>query len=238
MGNINHARYLHTATTLQNGKILLVGGFSSGNTRSIAELYDPNLGMFTDTGSTTVPTVYHTATLLNNGLVLIAGGNQGNGSNYLATAELYDSTTGLFTATGSLHTARQEHGSALLNDGTVLVAGGYNGAYLASAEIYNPVTKAFAVTGNLNTARIEPFMPSVPLLGNAGTVLIAGGRNSVTSRAPSSTMERRRSRVMSIPSTLWSASPMRRLVISAPSPMDTALLSAPRQQIAALLPMV
>ena len=40
------------------------------------------------------------------------------------------------------------------------------------------MTKAFAVTGNLNTARIEPFMPSVPLLGNAGTVLIAGGRNS------------------------------------------------------------
>jgi hypothetical protein len=177
-GNLSHARYLHTATELSNGYVLMVGGFSSGNTRSIAELYNPSLGMFTDSGSTSVPTVYHTATLLADGTVLVAGGNQGNGSNYLATAEIYTPGTGLFTATGSLHTARQEAGSVRLNDGTVLIAGGYDGSYLASAEIYNPQTKTFAVTGSMANARIEPFMPSVPVLSAAGKVLIAGGRNS------------------------------------------------------------
>jgi Galactose oxidase, central domain/Kelch motif len=176
-GNLSHARYLHTATALQNGKVLIVGGFSSGNTRSIAELYDPSLGNFTDTGSTSVPTVYHTATLLNNGTVLIAGGNQGNGSNYLSLAEIYNPTTGQFTTTGSLHTARQEAGSALLNDGTVLIAGGRNSSYLASAEVYNPATGAFTVTGSMSTSRAEPYMPSVPVLGSAGQVLITGGYN-------------------------------------------------------------
>jgi Galactose oxidase, central domain len=176
-GSLTHARFHQSATALPNGEVLMVGGFSSGNTRSIAELYNPALGTFSDTGSTSVPTVYHTATLLNNGTVLIAGGNEGNGSNYLATAEIYSPATGLFTATGSLHTARQEAGSALLNDGTVLIAGGSNSGYLASAEIYNPATSVFTVTGSMATARREPFMPSVPVLGTTGKVLIAGGYN-------------------------------------------------------------
>jgi galactose oxidase-like protein len=176
-GSLTHARFHHTATALQSGEVLIVGGFSSGDTRVIAELYNPSLGKFTDTGSTSVPTVYHTATLLANGLVLIAGGNEGSGSNYLAVASLYNQATGVFTATGSLHTARQYAASALLDDGTVLIAGGSNAGYLASAEIYNPVTGVFTVTGSLNAPRRVPFMPSVPVLGTGGKVLIAGGYN-------------------------------------------------------------
>ncbi|HXN97558.1 MAG TPA: kelch repeat-containing protein [Candidatus Acidoferrales bacterium] len=176
-GSVTHARFHHTATLLQNGNVLIVGGFSSGDTRVIAEIYNTSLGKFTDTGSTSVPTVYHTATLLADGTVLIAGGNEGNGSNYLALAALYSPTTGVFTATGSLHTARQYAASALLDDGTVLIAGGSNSGYLASAEIYNPVTRVFTVTGSMPTARRVPYMPSVPVLGTGGKVLIAGGYN-------------------------------------------------------------
>jgi hypothetical protein len=176
-GSLTHARFHHTATMLQNGNVLMVGGFSSGDTRVIAEIYNTSLGKFTDTGSTSVPTVYHTATLMANGDVLIAGGNEGSGSNYLALAALYNPTTGVFTSTGSLHTARQYAASALLDDGTVLIAGGSNAGYLASAEIYNPVTGFFTVTGSMPAARRVPYMPSVPVLGTSGKVLIAGGYN-------------------------------------------------------------
>ena len=177
-GNLTHARFGHTATTLQNGKILVVGGFSSGNTRSVAELFDPTLDTFTDTGSTLVPTAYHTATLLLNGQVLIAGGNEGNGSNYITMGEIYNPTTGAFTATGNFVSPRQSPATAMLNDGTVLMAGGYKSGYLATAEVYNPSTNAWTATGSMANAREQEYLVAAPVLGNVDNVLVAGGRNT------------------------------------------------------------
>ncbi len=54
---------------------------------TIAELYDPATGLFTQTGSLNTARYSDTATLLNNGMVLIAGGL--GSSDYLASAELY-----------------------------------------------------------------------------------------------------------------------------------------------------
>ena len=168
-GNMTTTRSDHTATVLNNGKVLIAGGTTVNGgscTCSIAELYDPNTGVFTQTGSMTVSREEHTATLLNNGKVLLAGGTG------LSSAELYDPATGTFTATGSMTTARYQHIATLLTNGTVLITGGVSGAtYLSSAEIYNPVTGTFTATGSMTAARA---LFSATLLDN-GKVLVAGG---------------------------------------------------------------
>jgi hypothetical protein len=169
-GSLNTARASHTSTVLNNGMVLIAGGYN-GNILASAELYDPASGTFTSTGSLNNARIYHTATLLNNGMVLIVGGTDNNG-NILAAAELYNPAAGTFTPTGSLSTARELH-TATLKNGMVLIAGGTdnNGNILASAELYNPTTGTFTPTGSLNTTRIYH---TATMLNN-GMVLIAGG---------------------------------------------------------------
>ena len=170
-GSLNTARASHTSTVLNNGMVLIAGGYN-GNILASAELYDPASGTFTSTGSLNNARVYHTATLLNNGMVLIAGGFDNSGD-ILASAELYNAATGTFTPTLSLSTARYKHRATLLNNGMVLIAGGQgsDGNAYASAELYNPATGTFTPNGGLNTAR---ELHTAMLLNN-GMDLIAGG---------------------------------------------------------------
>src|SRR5206468_2561525 len=73
--SLNTARYYHTATLLQNGMVLVAGGYDSNlNVSATVELYDPASGTWTATGSLNTGRSAHTATLLQNGMVLVAGG--------------------------------------------------------------------------------------------------------------------------------------------------------------------
>src|SRR5438094_6154197 len=73
-GNLGSVRFNHTATLLQNGKVLVAGGGNSGSSPflSTAELFDPANGTWSGTGSMGSPRAYHTATMLPNGKVLVA----------------------------------------------------------------------------------------------------------------------------------------------------------------------
>ena len=63
------ARANHTATLLDNGKVLIAGGFDNS-----AELYDPIAKTFSNTGDLSTARQNPSATLLPNGQVLVAGG--------------------------------------------------------------------------------------------------------------------------------------------------------------------
>lgn len=87
-GNPNTARDGYTATLLNDGMVLLAGGYDRNfNNLSSAELYDPTAGAFNTAGSLVTALYAQTATLLTNGTVLIAGGYS---DGLVTSAELYD----------------------------------------------------------------------------------------------------------------------------------------------------
>jgi N-acetylneuraminic acid mutarotase len=170
-GSMVNISGLHTATLLNNGKVLVTAG-------QFAELYDPVTGLWSSTGSMSTARRNHVATLLANGKVLVTGGGlSGNSDSNLSSAELYDPVTGLWNATGSMANARLDHTATLLANGKVLVAGGSVGYYgnipTSSAELYDPSTGLWSTTGTLVNGR---NFHTATLLVN-GKVLIAGGQD-------------------------------------------------------------
>jgi N-acetylneuraminic acid mutarotase len=168
-GSLNVPRVEFTATLLENGKVLVVGG-GEGYELNSAELYDPATGTWSLTGSLNVARSYHAATLLENGKVLVEGGPN-------SSAELYDPATGTWSLTGFLNVGRHFHTATLLPNGKVLVVGGYTSdgfvgpaGYLTSAELYDPATGAWSLTGSLNGAY---YWHTATLLEN-GKVLLVG----------------------------------------------------------------
>ena len=173
--NMSTARVNPTATLLNNGKVLVVGGYSYDSDccpLTSAEIYDPATGTFSPTGSLSTGRRNSTATLLNNGSVLIAGGYDGSN---LDAPEIYDPVTGKFSVTGSMGTPRRFPTANLLLDGKVLVLGGYgaNDTVLASASLYNSQTGTFSYTGSMN----NPTGRQTSTLLIDGKVLVAGGYN-------------------------------------------------------------
>jgi len=166
----------HTATLLEDGRVLVVGGGGEGYaSRTQVELYDPTTGTFSRTGSLKTGRWLHTATLLSDGRVLIAGGRSPKDSTY-RTAEVYDPGSGTFSPAGSMKAGRQQHTATLLPDGRVLIAGGYqsDGQHwdvLSSTELYDPGTGTFTPIGSMGDTRME----HAATLLRDGRVLIAGG---------------------------------------------------------------
>jgi hypothetical protein len=178
-GALAIAAVAETATTLENGTVLLFEGLPQSMATSPLnsfQIYDPATGK-TTVGSATegLGVAFMAAARLQDGSVLICGGNS-HFSSAAPMCQLYDpaSRTARLT-TGTMHASRLRPTATLLQDGRVLIAGGNrNVPSLASppdAEIYDPQLEAFRSAGNLETTRYE-FTAS--LLAD-GSVLIAGG---------------------------------------------------------------
>src|ERR1017187_5599342 len=195
-GTMTSRRYAQTSTLLQDGAVLITGGFSfdfsacdqdgTSPALSSGEIYDPSNGSFAPTGSMAEVRGGHTATLLTNGKVLIAGGNNTGGDDLLpffhldgsVTAEVYAPATGLFTSTGNMVTPRVGQTATLLANGDVLIAGGWSAsqnASIAAAELYHPATGAFTPTGSMTSPRTGHTATLLP----DGKVLIAGGAQTI-----------------------------------------------------------
>ena len=164
-------RAVHTAVLLQDGKVLVSGGFTDGQSSlSEAEIFDPATNKFTSAGKMSDRRASHSATVLRDGRVLFAGGFDGD---YLDTAEIYDPKTGKFSSAGKLTMPRSGHTAVLLENGKVLLAGGVGKGwtFLADAELYDPVRDTFERTGAMTAARES----HIATLMNDGKVLITGG---------------------------------------------------------------
>jgi Galactose oxidase, central domain/Kelch motif len=142
---LQSGRLSYTLTPLQNNKILIAGGVTSGGILNSAELYDPHTHSFTPSSHLiNLARTGHTATLLPDGTVLLTGGqtpkfssaagvcNQPGplppqlGVTGVATscAELYDPDTDTFTAVGSMNTARANHTATLIDQILIITSTG------------------------------------------------------------------------------------------------------------------
>lgn len=169
--NMLVAREAHTATLLNDGNVLVVGG-DNGSVVPEAEIYTPISDSWLATGPI-LARAAHTATLLQSGLVLVAGGYD-NLTRALTSCQLYDPTANTWSTAGDLNTGRTGHTATLLLDGTVLVTGGYGlTGPLVSAELYNPIANTWTTIGNLATPRADQ---SAIMLSD-GRVMVVGGDN-------------------------------------------------------------
>ncbi len=166
---MNSVRGQHTATVLNDGRILVAGGGTAGIMFATAEIYDPATSRWTATGSMASARKQHTATLLTDGRVLVTGGLTTGSA--LATAEIYNPAAGTWSSAGAFSSgfARMQHSATRMNDGRVLVAGGNDTTTFvptATVEIYDPTT---------NTWSAGPVLPGGNRFDHAA-VLLQDGR--------------------------------------------------------------
>ncbi len=169
------ARTGHSATTLNDGKVLVAGGqTNSSNYLKNVEIYNPGTNQWISADDMSVPRFGHTATLLPDGKVLVVGGVSEDVP--LASAEIYDPVSGKWSSTDSMNSNRIYHIATLLNSGKVLVTGGAseiqgNFAVTNLTEIYDPVSSKWIPGPTLNSARIYHMATAL----SDGSVLVAGG---------------------------------------------------------------
>lgn len=181
-GSLNQPRRNHTAISLNDGSVLVVGGdpFASAMAAISAEVYNPITGTYRFTNSGMKFSHHsHTATLLDNGQALIAGGIDGSGAS--GNSEVYDPATDNFQVVGAMNFPRSLHSSVKLKDGRVFVIGGYypSPGNPVFAELYNPVTKLWSIVSQPFPGSAQSLQQSA-LLPN-GDVLVTGGHNLTTS---------------------------------------------------------
>lgn len=177
--SLHEARAYHSMTKLPDGRVLVTGGWIFDQKAmhwvqvDSNEIYDPQSGQFTLTGTMHYPRGEVLAVRLEDGRVLIAGGysydDQGHASP-VATAELFDPDTGTFSDSGTmlLSGLTPSSGTATrLRDGRVLFVGNFT----TTTQIYDPVPGTFSQGDDLQQSRAGH---SATLLAD-GKVLIAGG---------------------------------------------------------------
>jgi hypothetical protein len=172
-------RFLHTATVLTDGTVLVAGGIDTlGAVLNGAEIYVPAANQFVLLPNRmTRVRADHTATLLPDGRVLIVGGIDGTGSE-LASAEVFDPTAGAFQAVDSMGSIRTGHATVSAAAG-VFVLGGQSflslpPVYYDDGEQYDPVGDIFL------SNPLGPFLQARSQhhafeLSNGRILLVGGG---------------------------------------------------------------
>jgi hypothetical protein len=150
--NIKRKRWRgQTATLMQDGNVLLVGGGTdysandSAETLRECEIYDHKDKRWLTTSELNIGRSDHTATLLKDGRILVAGGSNIKYGG-LKSCEIYDPNSKNWSFADSMHSYRSKHSAVLLNDGKVLVIGGGS----KEIELYDPIKDKWEIVGTIN----------------------------------------------------------------------------------------
>jgi N-acetylneuraminic acid mutarotase len=192
-GNMGAARYNHTATLLNDGRVLICGGQNAAGTAltgaNSCEFYTPTsctAGSFSAAPNILQGRYNHTAVLLKDGKVWLAGGRNpaiAATGGYLVTTERFDPGSNAFQSASPMIEARSHHTATLMGDGKALVIGGYNArdvlankGITESAEIYDPISNSVTPAATMRTRRHSHSA----LLSANGEVTVFGGLGNIT----------------------------------------------------------
>ncbi len=179
---MGQARVFHTATKLNDGRVLVVAGSSStssGTYLKSCEIFDPTAGTWSATQAVVDGRSSHTALNVGGG-VLVAGGWSDTGT--LDSSELFDPTAnagaGAWVWRKTFTYQRADHAMALLGADKVLIGGGQVG-YLGP----NPVFESHVEIYDIPTQTWQGAIPGSYGVGSetaaarvtGGAVVMAGG---------------------------------------------------------------
>ncbi|MDF1565535.1 MAG: kelch repeat-containing protein [Deltaproteobacteria bacterium] len=191
---MSRARAGHSATTLNDGRVLIVGGaeFDTLGGRTVhdsAEIFDPLTGQFElrvrGSGGPGLPRVFHSASKMQDGRVLVVGGEfdmSGTERDVLRPAEIFRpelGDDGEFDANALIaNTGRTRHRASVSGD-MVLISGGYTDPSpgtghpipIRATELFDGVAERFTVAPDLPEARAEHCATVL----DRGVVVVAGG---------------------------------------------------------------
>lgn len=173
----------HTAVSLPNGRVVIVGGEDARGATLPTSIYqfDPTTETFSKLGDLATGRVAHVAAALTNGDVLVAFG--GKSLSQAPDAEIINGQTGVVSPTvGNPIRSRYYATATVLADARVLIAGGSGmGGAERTAEVYEPSTGTFTLLpAVLGTGRYGHTATRL----DDGQVLIYGGFTSDSRAAP------------------------------------------------------
>jgi hypothetical protein len=172
------------ALLLQDGRVLVTGGYGPAGASAGTDIYNPLTRTWTAAAPMATPRWNHTATLLRDGRVLVAGGLTG-GWQAISAVEVYDPVSNTWTPAAALAAPRFTHAAVLLGNGRVMVMGTYWTGDPRSTEIYNPDTNTWAPGPSMLTGRAYATAHRLP----AGGVLVIGGKDPADQTSSLATAE-------------------------------------------------
>ncbi|MDQ0252245.1 hypothetical protein J2W22_004333 [Sphingomonas kyeonggiensis] len=199
------SRMGHSATTLSDGRVLLVGGIGVQGVLDSVEIYDPTSQLVSQIDKLPEPRALHTATMVD-GKVYLAGGVKQDWS-LAETVMVFDPSTMRFSLVqdAPLEVPRVGHAATLLPNNQIMLSGGLtlatNQSYdkiqelfadlkaTSSVMVYNPAAPAWQTSINLARARAGHSATLCPVVKSqadggtsatppvASTVIFAGGHD-------------------------------------------------------------
>jgi len=167
-----YPRMWHTATLLDDGRVLVIGGVHENKYIAETEFYNPKTKRFKKGPKLHFPRGKHEVVKLNDGRVLVIGGyNLDEEKDYLEI-EAYIPSVNSFKLIDKLQLNRYGHTVTLLRNNEILIIGGGSGkkGTHKNAELYNVTTKTIKIIPTL-----EKRDDHTATLLQDGRVLIVGG---------------------------------------------------------------
>lgn len=212
---MQHGRAMHTATMMNDGRVLLCGGAKYGGSNAsgfyttitkTVDIYDPATDTMMTGPDMSQRRAGHTAHLLADGRVMIIGGTTGGGNGMLQSVldilgtalkstEIFDPTSNTWSSGPNLPEFKAGHQSTQLSNGDILVAGGVTHILIFgipvpdfsnSATVYNMSTGTF---GSSKSMRAKRAMFGMQLLPNGDVACFGGAGGDIFNVGPIATCE-------------------------------------------------